>query len=266
MSKEIKSVSLTASTVGAITAFYQSVSTHISEATAEALHVKTQADELEKLVDDLIEVQNKQRALVSTISTQEADAVRDKIIRYLYSQVRAQMKSPVAKTSSAAKRIDLVLRSYPNLPELELERQTTQVDGLVRDLSATACTPDVTTLSLAETIEQLADANADYVIASQNRAAETQAAAAIADGKNSNILRQQAAEVYRDIAKRVNAYSLTAETADPKMDKFIDQVNGEILILEKVMATEAAANTRHRKKKNTAIDADTETETPINNE
>ena len=244
MTKQIESVSLTAPTLGAVTSFYQNVHLHINDATPEKLHLEALAPGFATLVDNLIAVQNKQRAMTGTLSTQEADAQRVAIVNFMLQLVRAMASSPVAAEAQSAARVLLIFNTYPNLSALEQERETTQVSGLLRDLSEDSIAADVLKLNLTGYIEMLDSANSGYVNASQKRSQEAQTRASIAGGETSNSLRAQTAEVYKQIVATANAFALAAPSAD--MDAFVDKVNGEVMNLKRVIATEKAANTRFR--------------------
>lgn len=244
--KQINSVSLTAATLGAMTSFYQSVQTLIVAATPVVLHIETQAAAYATLVAQLIEVQNRQRAMTTTINTKQADADRDAIIGFIYQLIGAMQFSPKDAEALAAARLKLIIVSYPKLSQLELERETTQIEGLLRDLSTDQAGKDLNTLKMVEYVELLEESNTVFIIASASRSLEAQARAAVAGGEKSGDLRQQTAAAYKQIVQLVNAFAIAIP--DAKINTFVDGVNGEIINLEKVIAVEMAANTRARNK------------------
>lgn len=244
--KQINSVSLTAATLGAMTSFYQSVQALIVTATPVVLHIETQAPAYATLVAQLIEVQNRQRAMTTTINTKQADADRDAIIGFIYQLIGAMQFSPKDAEALAAARLKLIIASYPKLSQLELERETTQIEGLLRDLSTEQAGKDLNTLKMVEYVELLEESNTAFIIASATRSTEAQARAAVAGGEKSGDLRQQTATAYKQIVQLVNAFAIAIPNA--KINTFVDGVNGEIINLEKVIAVEMAANTRARNK------------------
>lgn len=87
--------------------------------------------------------------------------------------IRRLADSTFAK-GETIRRIQLIFNSYPGLQGLELERETTQVRGLLEDLNAEGRTADVKTLRLADYIEKLSDAQGDFDIAASRRSTEAQ--------------------------------------------------------------------------------------------
>ena len=245
--KQINSVNLTVATIGTMTHFYGAVADAITLATPAALHIETLAPQFATLIDQLLDVQNKQRAMTGTLSTTEADALRDSIIGFLQQYVNAMKYSPKDAEALAARRLRLVLDAYPGLQEMALDRESTQVLGLLRDLGSDANKADVTAIRLDSYLEALSDAQGDFDLAESRRAREAETRASVAGGIDSGTLRRQAADLYRQIVQLVNAFAIAAP--DDKITAFITTVNGEILILEKEIATEKAANTRSRKTK-----------------
>lgn len=244
---QINNVSLTASTVGAITKFYQDVCLSIQTATPEKLGIAALAPQFLADVESLALVQNKQRANTAGLQITEADERRDAVVGFMFRYIAVMKDSPNAAKAAAGARLKLLVDSYPDLARVEMTRETTLIDGLLRDLADETRTEDIEALELTECIEALDNAQADFKAADAARRAERQTRAEVAEGRSSGELRRSCAEQYKAIVQLVNAMALLQPSAE--ITAFVSEVNGAIVNLEQVIATEKAANTRQTKGK-----------------
>ena len=238
--KQIQDARTTNVSVGALALFFSNVNTGIKATGAEALHLTELAPKFDAQVAQLFSVINKQSALDANITTKAADESRDGILNFMDKLLRAMTKSPIAAEAEAAARLMNVMNSYPNLAEVERQKETALINGLVTDL--TAKEEDVTAVKAADYVSLLAQANAQYEVAASQRNVEAYAREQEGGGKVASELRNEVAETYRDIVTVVNAYAIVQPSE--AIDGFIDHVNAEILQLQNVIATEQAARTR----------------------
>lgn len=242
---QISSVNLSSPTLGAVTNFFTQVSDALQKADPEKLNLKPAADQLAANVADLALVQNKQRANKTGITLTEADSRRDAVVNFIIRLVNTLKTSPVSQESEAARRLSTVLSAYPDLAKVEMNRETTLVDGLLRDLALDEQAEDVETLSLSPYIELLDSAQADFKAADQARAAEQQQRAEVAGGRSSKELRQLCTEGYKAIVPVINAMAILQPSAE--VTTLISEVNGYITRLEQGVSAEKAANSRQGK-------------------
>lgn len=237
---QIKSVNLSTPTLGAITNFFTQVSAALAKADPEVLNIKPQADRFAANVENLALVQNKKRAGKSVISMADADQQRDAVINFLVRYTNTMKTSPVAAEAAAARSFATVISAYPDLATMEMGRETTQVDGLLRDLTADEQAEEVATLKLAAYIEALDNAQANYKAADLARAAEQQARAELAGGLSSKELRLLCTDDYREIVPIINAMAILQPS--PEVTTLISEVNGYITRMEQSVSVEKGAN------------------------
>lgn len=242
---QIQSVNLSAPTVGALTKFFQDVCAALAAANPETLGIKTYADPFTADVELLTLVQNKQRANSAGLRLTEADRRRDAVISFLFRYFTLMKDSPVDAESEAAARLELLADSYPDLAYVEMTRETTLIDGLLRDLSDASRADDVSALELASYIEALDDAQTAFKSADAARAAEQQSKAELAGGRNSSEMRRLCAEEYKQLVKVTNVFAEVQPSE--AMTAFVSEVNAAVVRLKQVIATEKAANTRQTK-------------------
>lgn len=244
---QINSVNTSAPTVGAITKFFQDTCAAIQVATPEKLGIAALAAQFADDVEALAQVQNKQRASSAGLELTAADERRDAIISFLFRYFTLMKDSPNASKAAAGARLDLLARSYPDLAYVEMTRETTLVDGLLRDLADETREADIELLQVSEYIEALDDAQADFKAADAARQVERQTRAEIAEGRTSKELRAACIAQYKPIVQLVNAMALIQPSAE--ITAFVSTMNAAIANLEQVIATEKAANSRQAKVK-----------------
>lgn len=182
--------------------FHSNVLAILTEEKAAKLGIAPQRKAYATLFDreDIAFRQSAKLKLTNEI--EEKDKVRDGLLAYINSLVNTNLACPLADKRKAAEEISFVLNTYADAGRKPLRENTALVHNLVGDLQKEACAPYLATLGLTELVQQLKEANDDF-LATFNSRADDRFVRDSADKMKE--IRPQVDEAYRTVTAAINA-------------------------------------------------------------
>lgn len=217
---QIKSFSISHLLVGASYQFHDTTVRLIIQSTPEALHLEELFPQYKTEVDKYMLAINKSKRLANTKEITEADNARDYYLRMFFKIVKTLQKDPVDNNTG-----DLlwsVISPYEGIWNNEINKQTSQAKGLLRDIKD----------SIKEDIlEEVGLLKYFFNIENFNKEVEYQMELRIKDEavKESVNTKQQAKAVeliYAQIVKVVNAFAIASPSE--AVEKFIQLQNANV--------------------------------------
>lgn len=231
MAKKISTIAFGKLNNAEIDYFFSQILLFISEYTIEKLNLTQQlVDALRNCQAILMDLVKRQ--LASALSPQLAalDEERDGYVSYLFSALKTATKSPVAAQRTAAAEVEPVVRPYKGIERHAVGQKSSEIVGLLHDLSREDLGTHLNALRLTDVIEALDTANTQYITLDAQRTAE------IPSKAETDKARRATAAAYFDITDRLEASFILQPT--PEIEALIVKINNM------VKYTEDAYNTR----------------------
>lgn len=222
MATKINSINNARLTLASHVQFHTEVVALITEVTYSALHLESIYPIYKIVLKEETSVVNRPTAYVETQQMAEADHTRDLAVSLIFNLTDAFSASPLASHSKAATTIAIAMRPYRSIQSHEMNRQTTEVDGMLKALAETAVAAALTTLKIESTVQILSDANAGFKAATAARDAEALRRQPVKEA-DTRILRADTDEQYHRVIETVSAYAVIDLTDE--ISTFIDRMN-----------------------------------------
>lgn len=184
-------------------------------------------EQYEKLVEELTDRNNQQRARVGTEEQADEDSERDRLLSFLFSAIKNGLRSKKAEILNAAKQLEIVIRNYQNIQRQAYAAETASIRGLIKDLNKEENTEAVSALALRTIIDQLETANETFSTKWDSAVEETTAKSLQISTAE---LRRQTDDVFEEICERIYASGFYAEDDDTitLITNKINKINGII--------------------------------------
>lgn len=199
-----------------------------------------------KSIDQESELNRKSLASTLTITMDEEEAERDRLLSMLFFLVANALASSKAATKAAAQRLDVVLRPYKGIQNQADDAETALIRGLLGDLRKEENTEAVTALNLEPTLASLETTNNAFDQAKNRRAEEN----AMDEGETTVEVRKKTDSMYQDICTLVYASALMAtEEGDKELCVSIINEMNRVIANYKTSYKQSQAQKEARKKK-----------------
>ena len=199
-----------------------------------------------KSIDQESELNRKSFASTLTITMDEEEAERDRLLSMLFFLVANALASAKAATKAAAQRLDVVLRPYKGIQNQADDAETALIKGLLGDLRKEENTEAVTALNLEPTLASLETTNNAFDQAKNRRAEEN----AMDEGEKTVEVRKKTDSMYQDICTLVYASALMAtEEGDKEFCVSIINEMNRVIANYKTSYKQSQAQKEARKKK-----------------
>lgn len=199
-----------------------------------------------KSIDQESELNRKSLASTLTITMDEEEAERDRLLSMLFFLVANALASAKAATKAAAQRLDVVLRPYKGIQNQADDAETALIKGLLGDLRKEENTEAVTALNLEPTLTSLEATNNAFDQAKNRRAEEN----AMDEGEKTVEVRKKTDSMYQDICTLVYASALMAtEEGDKEFCVSIINEMNRVIANYKTSYKQSQAQKEARKKK-----------------
>lgn len=199
-----------------------------------------------KSIDQESELNRKSFASTLTITMDEEEAERDRLLSMLFFLVANALASSKAATKAAAQRLDVVLRPYKGIQNQADDAETALIKGLLGDLRKEENTEAVTALNLEPTLASLETTNNAFDQAKNRRAEEN----AMDEGEKTVEVRKKTDSMYQDICTLVYASALMAtEEGDKELCVSIINEMNRVIANYKTSYKQSQAQKEARKKK-----------------
>lgn len=199
-----------------------------------------------KSIDQESELNRKSFASTLTITMDEEEAERDRLLSMLFFLVANALASSKAATKAAAQRLDVVLRPYKGIQNQADDAETALIKGLLGDLRKEENTEAVTALNLEPTLASLETTNNAFDQAKNRRAEEN----AMDEGEKTVEVRKKTDSMYQDICTLVYASALMAtEEGDKEFCVSIINEMNRVIANYKTSYKQSLAQKEARKKK-----------------
>lgn len=199
-----------------------------------------------KSIDQESELNRKSFASTLTITMDEEEAERDRLLSMLFFLVANALASAKAATKAAAQRLDVVLRPYKGIQNQADDAETALIRGLLGDLRKEENTEAVTALNLEPTLTSLETANNAFDQAKNRRAEEN----STGETETTVEVRKKTDGMYQDICTLVYASALMAtEEGDKELCVSIINEMNRVIANYKTSYKQSQAQKEARKKK-----------------
>jgi len=201
------------------------------------------------------DVVNRPTAYAETEKMRQADHNRDMVVSLIFNLVDAYCTSTRFIKAKSAKSVQAALSPYRGIQSHEMNRQTTEVEGMIKTLCDTSVQPSMEALGITDTIEELIDANNEFKSNAAQRDAEALRRQPVKEADTKE-LRSATDELYRKIVEQTNAYAIIQSTAD--IVSFIDRMNVLVAKYKTVIANQGKKKGEEPNPKTDALDVQTE--------
>ncbi len=199
-----------------------------------------------KSIDQESELNRKSLASTLTITMDEEEAERDRLLSMLFFLVANALASSKAATKAAAQRLDVVLRPYKGIQNQADDAETALIRGLLGDLRKEENTEAVTALNLEPTLTSLETTNNAFDQAKNKRAEEN----STGETETTVEVRKKTDSMYQDICTLVYASALMAtEEGDKEFCVSIINEMNRVIANYKTSYKQSLAQKEARKKK-----------------
>lgn len=251
MANQINTLPLSQLTLGAHSDFHTRVNNLIAAATAEALHIDTQAAAYATAVQTEASLVKRETAFVATASMKEADKVRDALLSTINAVVNAYQYTTIAAKKSAQQTLAAVIAPYKGIREHEYARETAEVTGLVTELTLEANAAHTATLGLTEEVQALYQANIAFDAEMQKKMAEAAARLPKSDISTAEA-RKQCDKLYAEIVQLVNAWALVQPSE--ALTQFVTDVNGVVEVFRSIAANTGKSDSTEEPEETTTVE------------
>lgn len=199
-----------------------------------------------KSIDQESELNRKSLASTLTITMDEEEAERDRLLSMLFFLVANALASSKAATKAAAQRLDVVLRPYKGIQNQADDAETALIKGLLGDLRKEENTEAVTALNLEPTLASLEATNNAFDQAKNKRAEEN----STGETETTVEVRKKTDSMYQDICTLVYASVLMA-TGEEDRELCVSIINemNRVIANYKTSYKQSQAQKEARKKK-----------------
>lgn len=199
-----------------------------------------------KLIEQESELNRKSFASTLTITMDEEEAERDRLLSMLFFLVANALASSKAATKAAAQRLDVVLRPYKGIQNQADDAETALIKGLLGDLRKEENTEAVTALNLEPTLASLETTNNAFDQAKNRRAEEN----STGETETTVEVRKKTDSMYQDICTLVYASVLMA-TGEEDRELCVSIINemNRVIANYKTSYKQSQAQKEARKKK-----------------
>lgn len=199
-----------------------------------------------KSIDQESELNRKSLASTLTITMDEEEAERDRLLSMLFFLVANALASSKSATKAAAQRLDVVLRPYKGIQNQADDAETALIRGLLGDLRKEENTEAVTALNLEPTLASLETTNNAFDQAKNRRAEEN----STGETETTVEVRKKTDSMYQDICTLVYASALMAtEEGDKEFCVSIINEMNRVIANYKTSYKQSLAQKEARKKK-----------------
>lgn len=233
-------------TLGSHCQYHKTILEKTTSVATEAFHLKTLYDAYKAAINKEESVVNRQRGYVETAGLAEADHRRDLNLSILSNVIKAQLMATVEADYEAAERLDSLMRPYYNIQAHEINRQTTEVDGLINQLKGEDVHALLQTLGLGNTYTALNEANASVKTYLADRVAEAEKRADVA-AISTVEQRREVDTLYKQLVATVNANAIIAP--DAALDTYINTANAVSAEYKLVAANQAKSRKKEEEPK-----------------
>ena len=211
------------------------------------LHISEELlNSYKKSIDQESELNRKSLASTLTITMDEEEAERDRLLSMLFFLVANALASSKSATKAAAQRLDVVLRPYKGIQNQADDAETALIRGLLGDLRKEENTEAVTALNLEPTLASLETTNNAFDQAKNKRAEEN----STGETETTVEVRKKTDSMYQDICTLVYASALMA-TGDEDREFCVSIINemNRVIANYKTSYKQSQAQKEARKKK-----------------
>lgn len=226
-------------TIGSCKQFHDTVYGFIQKATPAKLHIETVEPNYKKALQTLEAIVNRQRSFIATANLEDTDKVRDKAVGTISTVVNGYCNTPVAEKQSAARLLNAQLSTYKGIGRHEYSKETAEIKGMLKVLTADGNAEAVTTLGLDAEVEALREANEAFEAALLSKGEEKSKHLDVSDLKSADVT-GQANALYEQIVQLVNAYAIVQPTEE--INTFITQVNGTVGVYADITGTGSSSS------------------------
>lgn len=236
MATRINTFAITALTKGAHCDFHNRVNNLIGAIGAAELHIEALATQYAEAIATEMSIVNRETAFVATATMKEADKKRDLLLSTINAVVNAHQWNPIDAKKAAYTYLAALIAPYKGIREHEYARETSEVDGLVKALSADEASAHLAALGLTDELAALASANAAFAIEFDKKTMEAAARAPKSDISTKDA-RHACDTLYAQITELVNAYALIQPT--DAITQFVAQLNGIVYAFDAIASQPA---------------------------
>ena len=222
MATKIQNLATTQLTLASHVQFHTEAAALIAEPTAEKLHLTTLYPLYQTAVGAESDVVNRPTAYAETQQMRDADHRRDLAVSLLFNLTGAFALSPLVTHTHAAATLAALISPYRGIQGHEMNRQTTEVDGLTAALAEPAAAAALEALDIEVTAELLAAANTGFKSATAARDTEALRRQPVKEADTKQ-LRAATDDLYRQLVEQTNAYAIIQPTED--LTAFITRMN-----------------------------------------
>lgn len=198
------------------------------------------------LIEQEGELNRKSYASTHTITMDEEEAERDRLLSMLFFMVSNAMGSTKGNTKSAAQKIDIVLRPYKGIQNQADDAETSLIKGLLVDLRKEENSEAVAALNLEPILTNLETTNNAFDLAKNERTSEN----SLSQNGTTVEVRKKTDAIYQDICTLVYASALMA-TGDEDREFCVSIINemNRVIANYKTSYKQSLAQKEARKKK-----------------
>lgn len=180
-------------------------------------------DSYKDSIEQETELNRKSFASTLTITMDEEEAERDRLLSMLFFLVANALASSKAATKAAAQRLDVVLRPYKGIQNQADDAETSLIKGLLVDLRKEENSEAVAALNLEPILTNLETTNNAFDFAKNKRTAEN----ALSQNGTTVEVRKKTDAIYQDICTLVYASALMATGEEDRefCISIIDEMN-----------------------------------------
>lgn len=198
------------------------------------------------LIEQEGELNRKSYASTHTITMDEEEAERDRLLSMLFFMVSNAMGSTKGNTKSAAQKIDIVLRPYKGIQNQADDAETSLIKGLLVDLRKEENSEAVAALNLEPILTNLETTNNAFDLAKNERTSEN----SLSQNGTTVEVRKKTDAIYQDICTLVYASALMAtEEGDKELCVSIINEMNRVIANYKTSYKQSQAQKEARKKK-----------------
>lgn len=240
MSKKINSFGITRLLVATHYQFHDSVNELLTADAVTAAKLGELAPRYKAELKTLQTIINRKRGTELTLEIEALDRDRDGMLGELFTIIDHAATSKLPARKVAGEKLKLGLSQYRGIAGNELNKETAQITGLIRDLQKDEFFDAIQALYLAALIDSLERTNNKVRELIDRRATlyGTRAAAADVDTATQ---RRVVDDLYHAIVEKVNAVALLEPGA--KVNALVDDINGRVIEFRKVISQMRAGGT-----------------------
>lgn len=226
-------------TIGSCKQFHDTIYGFIKTSTPAKLHIESVEPAYKKALDTLEAIVNRQRSFIATANLAETDKVRDNAVGTISSVVNAYRTTPVNDKRAASQLLYAQLSAYRGIGQHEYSKETAEIKGMLKVLTADGNAEAVATLGLDAEVEALREANEAFEAALLSKGEEKSKHQEVSDLKSADVT-GQANALYEQIVQIVNAYAIVQPTEE--INTFITQVNGTVGVYADITGTGSSSS------------------------